>query len=367
MASVFNEDDEKIGQRLKYNNKYFYVFDIEIEAGVTETDAPDGSFAWSKIGDSLATVFFANGGIWDSYDIPGTAIVKASGVEVNTGTDNTKLITAKALADSEYVKESDLSGNFTEENLTDLVAGLTPGTLDPSAEFLALQNDIVVSGAGTESVNSLTGYTYSGQHNGESYWNLEGTDPLVSSIVYGEVAGNRLGVYDGDGVNVYFGNANIADPLTAEWSTSGDGAAPAPTVTAVPSLKSVLPWQIVNRGSVSHTDSDNALTVTNEDCGKIFDNAGAGDPVTFLLDDANFDDGWFVTFQIVADNTVNINRGGTHNIYGQFVFWTGVIADLRELNTCCIASGSLAATITLRKSGGKLNVIAVTGNWFDND
>lgn len=332
MATVFNDANEKIGQRFKYNNKYYYVYDIELDGNSLVTDAPSGAFAFSKDGISEGKIYTVNSGFW---------------VEYSGGGGNGE-------------------GGISEDDFINLITSLDEvGTLDPSAQFLALQNDIVVDGIGR--------FTFRAMSNGKRLFCLDGEDTATDinaiSWVLGDAALWVIWDGSGDPASLYSSTDDTELPSQATFIVAefDIGTLPIPDVTAVPSLKKALPWQIVNRGSVSHTDTENPLTVTNEDCGKIFDNDGAGDPVTFVLDDDNFDDGWVATFQIVADNTVNINRDGTHNIYGQFVFWTGVIADLRELNTCCIASGSLAASITLRKSGGKLNIIAVTGNWFDND
>lgn len=231
MASVFDSENNKIGQRVKYNGKYLYVFDtLELEAGVTETDAPEGSFAIVREGASSATVYVANGGVWDSYDIPGVALLKALASDVNTGTNNAKYITPKALADSEYVKASDLSGNFTLEDFIALVESLDETEiLVPNGKLQILEDAILVANAGTEEVNGI--YTLRGVNDGKPYYKLsESSDPVISAIFWSE-AGGRWYINDSEGSAMYQADEDTATPDLAEIWTVSNGISSAPNVS----------------------------------------------------------------------------------------------------------------------------------------
>lgn len=449
MATVFNDANEKIGQRFKYNNKYFYVYDIELDGDNLATDAPSGAFAFSKDGVSEGKIYTVNGGFWMEYGggeggaiseddftnlltsldessrvspndeiainqndiiVSGAGSAAANGTYSYRGRHNGRAFynevgevnstVSKVVAWSGslwyisnegdwYLSNDDvltpdlattweidggelpvsivtavpISRKATVENI--FKADFPTGMLDPSAQFLALQNDIVISGAGTAAVNLTTGYFKQTDRRPEHRLGDIAVRWVAESSVWRVYEGGTVRYYSEDDVAT-------ADLVTA-WQLD-DADSPVPTVTAVPSLKSVLPWQIVNRGSVPHTDIDNELVVTNEDCGKIFNDFGAGGIVTFSLDDNNFDEGWWATFETGSNGGggLAVNRVGASNIYGQFVFWDtqGIpapIASIRNLNTCCIRTETPPSSITLRKAGGKLNITAVTGNWFDND
>lgn len=68
---------------------------------------------------NVATEYMNGVGNWVSLVLP----VKASGADVDTGTDDAKFVTAKALEDSDYIKEADLppgGGSVTLETPTPL-------------------------------------------------------------------------------------------------------------------------------------------------------------------------------------------------------------------------------------------------------
>lgn len=118
---------------------------------------------------------------------------------------------------------------------------------------------------------------------------------------------------------------------------------------------------------VAYTDSDNDLTITNDDNGKTFTNNGADGPITFRPDLANLDDGWTATFVNIANELINIYPLSGH-IAGRCV---AVDSDTelqaRVLNTAVVALGSQYSTVTLQKCGGKLLIIAANGDIYDND
>lgn len=63
----------------------------------------------------------------DGEAVGGTALAKATGAEVDTGTDDAKYVTALALEDSDYIKEADLppgGGSVTLETPAGAVNGV---------------------------------------------------------------------------------------------------------------------------------------------------------------------------------------------------------------------------------------------------
>jgi hypothetical protein len=76
------------------------------EAELELSDVATGNASTTKHGllkklSNVATEFMNGAGNWVS-------LVKASGADVDTGTDDAKFVTAKALEDSDYIKEADL-------------------------------------------------------------------------------------------------------------------------------------------------------------------------------------------------------------------------------------------------------------------
>lgn len=460
MATVFNDANEKIGQRFKYNNKYCYIYDIEIEPG-TETDAPEGSFASSKAGVSNTQILVCIEGAWAEYSgnadggsgqiseddftnliasldeavavspddeisinqnnilVSGAGTVGANGIYTYRGVSDGKPfynkvgeltnVEARSIfwlggawfikidvpdegqlavyGSSEGVATPDLVSVWTTEEgilpvpiviavpisrkiiIEDIFkADFSTGTLEPSAQFFALQNDIVVEGAGTAAANETYSYRGLTDEWGSGffpYWNIEGQPNETTHSVLVQTNVNNFALIDEFGSGLYVKTG--ASPFTDSgiWEVN-DGDPPVPTVTAVPSLKKVFPWQIANRGSVPHIESGDVLG--NESCGQIHTNFGASGAIIIILDDNTFDEGWFATFKNITGEDFFINRSGDANFSGRFLVWNDNenVAELRDLFTCCI-EGRSGASITIQKAGGRLNIIGVTGNWFDND
>ncbi len=66
----------------------------------------------------------------DTYMPVGSQLVKATGVEVNTGTDDIKYVTPKAIADSNYIKDSYLSSNNYQQIEVTATEPSSPSTGD---------------------------------------------------------------------------------------------------------------------------------------------------------------------------------------------------------------------------------------------
>lgn len=82
---------------------------------------------------NVASEFMNGAGNWASLVLP----VKASGAEVDTGTDDAKFVTAKAMEDSDYIKEADLppGGGITNS----APANTVPSTADGDGNLDASQ------------------------------------------------------------------------------------------------------------------------------------------------------------------------------------------------------------------------------------
>ena len=87
---------------LEWGGKRMYFLAIAITANVTTTTAPAGSMAFTTHATGRDKVFFSDGSKWQvsTAAVP----VKATGAELDTGTDDAKFATALALADSSYIK-----------------------------------------------------------------------------------------------------------------------------------------------------------------------------------------------------------------------------------------------------------------------
>jgi hypothetical protein len=83
------------------NGKRLYVLAVAITANVTTTNAPAGSHAVTTNATGQGSLFYSDGTKWQ-VQVTG-ATTKASGAEVNTGTDDAKFVTAKAIADSNII------------------------------------------------------------------------------------------------------------------------------------------------------------------------------------------------------------------------------------------------------------------------
>jgi hypothetical protein len=84
------------------NGVRLYLLSIAVTANVTETSAPAGSIAITSNATGRGTPFYSDGSKWQAF-VTGVT-TKASGAEVNTGTDDGKFVTAKAIADSTIAK-----------------------------------------------------------------------------------------------------------------------------------------------------------------------------------------------------------------------------------------------------------------------
>lgn len=80
------------------NGSRLYQLTIAVTANVTTTSAPAGSIAVTSNETGRGSFFYSDGTKWQVM-VTG-ATTKASGAEVDTGTDDAKFVTAKAIADS---------------------------------------------------------------------------------------------------------------------------------------------------------------------------------------------------------------------------------------------------------------------------
>jgi hypothetical protein len=89
------------------NGVRMYVVASAITANVTTTTAPAGSMAATSNATGRGLLFFSDGAHWQVS----TAVVpvKATGAELDTGTDDAKFATAKALADSGFINKTGIS------------------------------------------------------------------------------------------------------------------------------------------------------------------------------------------------------------------------------------------------------------------
>jgi len=83
------------------NGVRVYLLTSAITANVTTTTAPAGSIAITSNSTGRGTPFYSDGSKWQAF-VTGVT-TKASGAEVNTGTDDGKFVTAKAIADSNII------------------------------------------------------------------------------------------------------------------------------------------------------------------------------------------------------------------------------------------------------------------------
>lgn len=84
------------------NGVRVYPLTTAVTANVTTTDAPAGSIAITSHATGRGTPFYSDGTKWQAF-VTGVT-TKASGAEVNTGTDDGKFVTAKALKDADLAK-----------------------------------------------------------------------------------------------------------------------------------------------------------------------------------------------------------------------------------------------------------------------
>jgi hypothetical protein len=83
------------------NGVRVYPLTTPVTANVTTTAAPAGSIGITSHATGRGTPFYSDGAKWQVW-VTG-ATTKASGAEVNTGTDDGKFVTAKAIADSNII------------------------------------------------------------------------------------------------------------------------------------------------------------------------------------------------------------------------------------------------------------------------
>lgn len=105
-----------------------YLLAVAITANVTTTTAPAGSLGLTSHPTGAGTPFYSDGSKWQVW-VTG-ATTKASGAEVDTGTDDTKFVTAKAIEDSTYAKSA-----------------ATQTELDQVADVSAYQESVTAAGA----------------------------------------------------------------------------------------------------------------------------------------------------------------------------------------------------------------------------
>ena len=83
------------------NGVRLYPLSVAVTANSTTTSAPAGSIGFTSHATGRGITFYSDGSKWQSQ-VTGVT-TKASGAEVDTGTDDAKFVTAKALADSNYL------------------------------------------------------------------------------------------------------------------------------------------------------------------------------------------------------------------------------------------------------------------------
>jgi hypothetical protein len=83
------------------NGVKVYLLTVAVTANVTTTTADAGSIAFTSNATGRGTPFYSDGSKWQAF-VTGVT-TKASGAEVNTGTDDGKFVTAKAIADSNVI------------------------------------------------------------------------------------------------------------------------------------------------------------------------------------------------------------------------------------------------------------------------
>lgn len=134
-----------------------------VESEISLSDNTTNNASTTKHGflkklSNVATEFMNGAGNWASLVLP----VKASGAETDTGTDDAKFLTPKALEDSDYIKEADLPpGGITNSAPANTIP-LSDGTnlvdsditwLDDELTFNAEENatvQILVAGLGSQ-------------------------------------------------------------------------------------------------------------------------------------------------------------------------------------------------------------------------
>jgi hypothetical protein len=102
------------------NGVRVYPLTVAVTANVTTTTAPAGSVGITSNATGRGTPFYSDGSKWQVW-VTG-ATTKASGAEVNTGTDDAKFVTAKAVADSDIISVA------AQTHIADPTGGATTDT-----------------------------------------------------------------------------------------------------------------------------------------------------------------------------------------------------------------------------------------------
>lgn len=85
------------------NGTPIYPYSTAISSGVTATTKAAGSLAVTSHATGRGIIFYSDGSYWVNSGVA-LVPVKASGAELNTGTDDAKFATAKALKDADLAK-----------------------------------------------------------------------------------------------------------------------------------------------------------------------------------------------------------------------------------------------------------------------
>lgn len=84
------------------NGVRVYLLSVAVTANVTTTSAPAGSIGITSNATGRGTPFYSDGTKWQAF-VTGVT-TKATGAEVNTGSDDGKFMTAKSLKDADLAR-----------------------------------------------------------------------------------------------------------------------------------------------------------------------------------------------------------------------------------------------------------------------
>jgi hypothetical protein len=88
-------------------------------------------------------------------------------------------------------------------------------------------NAVIVSGEGTIAVNGT--YSETGEFEGKKYYNLQGSDPFISSVMWNGVSWN---IFDENSGAIYSSSDDVEFPWLVEtWDIADFGELPTPTLT----------------------------------------------------------------------------------------------------------------------------------------
>jgi len=88
-------------------------------------------------------------------------------------------------------------------------------------------NAVIVSGAGTSAVNGT--YSETGERQGKKYYNLQGSDPFISSVMWN---GEFWDIFDENSGVIYNSSEDVEFPWLVEtWNIADFGELPTPTLT----------------------------------------------------------------------------------------------------------------------------------------